>query len=246
MNSRAKLTTGYVEVFRRDLSVSWEYVSLPNRVATSVRGEVEELSLKSRARLAWVANNTSVEFAAMITLTYPAIFPKDGKVVKSHLKRFLQRLKRRCGSVSYLWFIEFQRRGAPHFHVLVTKEGGAVGRGWLSKAWFEVVGSRDEKHILAGTRVEFLRSKDGAARYVSKYAYKTWQKSVPEDYRNVGRFWGHSVDVKPKPKGKFDVTCDGEIESLLRHVGVDDVDVERKYRVYFGVAQDVAELLCAG
>lgn len=42
---------------------------------------------------------------------------------------------------------------------------------------------------------EDVREQDGAKRYVLKYALKPYQKKVPKDYQDVGRFWGCSRDV---------------------------------------------------
>ncbi|GAH86880.1 unnamed protein product, partial [marine sediment metagenome] len=55
----------------------------------------------------------------MVTLTYPAVFPKNGKVVKKHLNVMLKWLKYRLPAKNYLWFFEWQRRGAPHVHILL-------------------------------------------------------------------------------------------------------------------------------
>lgn len=165
------------------------------------------LSKKSRQRLAFVANNTRVVFRTMVTLTYPKEYPCDGTLVKKHLDSFLKWCKRRFGAPSYLWFLEFQKRGAPHIHLLLdapmpqTEMERRLLFGEVSQAWYRIVKSGDELHLRAGTRVERIRKPDGAARYCLKYAYKTEQKCVPEQYRNVGRFWGCSRDVAPdKPR----------------------------------------------
>ena len=63
--------------------------------------------------------------------------------------------------------------------------------------WYRIVGSGDEKHLQAGCRTERLRKPDGARRYVVKEATKMYQKVVPAEYRNVGRFWGCSRAVMP-------------------------------------------------
>jgi hypothetical protein len=92
--------------------------------------------------------------------------------------------------------MEFQERGAPHFHVLINQ---AVSRVWLSQVWYRVVGSGDVRHMVAGTRSEPLRELHAAAAYASKYAAKQGQKDVPEGFTDVGRFWGvFNTSVKPE------------------------------------------------
>jgi len=175
------------------------------------RGEVTEFSDKSRARLAFVANNTDVTFRTMVTLTYPREFPRDGRTVKKHLARFLQKWQRYTQGSSVLWFLEFQQRGAPHVHILTStalpsrRVDAKNLRLWVSHQWFRICDSGDYKHLLAGTQVARVRNTECTGAYAVKYAAKMEQKRVPPEYRNVGRFWGHTADVKPKPY--FEVAC---------------------------------------
>ena len=162
-----------------------------------------------------MAQNTDVHFRNMITLTYPKEFPSDGLTVKYHLHQFLTWLRKDTGGCSYLWFLEFQARGAPHIHILYdtpypkrNRQAYTDLRLRVSMAWYRIVGSKDEKHLSAGTRVERLRKPDGAARYATKYAWKMKQKAVPPAYQNVGRLWAASRDVKPRPLGFVRATED--------------------------------------
>jgi hypothetical protein len=98
-----------------------------------------------------------------------------------------------------LWFLEFQKRGAPHIHVLMGKDV-EIDREWFASTWFRIVGSNDAKHYrvhLHAKQWQKVYSEDGCERYVAKYAHKTFQKVVPEGFENVGRFWGHPHHVKP-------------------------------------------------
>jgi hypothetical protein len=172
---------------------------------SSGKSEIEFFTKDSRRRLAFVAANTHIIFTVMITLTYPKQFPANGEIVKRHFKRFKDSLLRKF-PCSYLWCIEFQRRGAPHYHVLIDSILPLDDKKWVSKRWYDVVGSGDAKHLQAGTRTEKLRSKRGGNRYIVKYAGKMRQKKVPDGYEKVGRFWGHSRDVKPEPVGEIELT----------------------------------------
>lgn len=188
---------------------------LTERLEGSKRGVIESLSPASRKRLGFVAANGIPDLRSFITLTYPRSFPGDGKEVKRHLKMVLQSIRRRCPGVAYLWFLEFQARGAPHFHIFTDHElpeplvemkrklrprGAFVHKptqDWLSRRWFEIVDSGDEKHLAAGSCWEKVQKADGAARYVAKEAWKTFQKEVPKHFQNVGRFWGTSRGFMP-------------------------------------------------
>jgi hypothetical protein len=127
----------------------------------------------------------SETMSVLITLTYPREFPQDGRTVKRHWAAFRHWLTRR--RVRGEWFLEFQKRGAPHFHVFVDR---FVDYQEVAAAWYRIAGGGDRLHLAAGTRVEQLREVYAAARYAEKYAVKAEQKEVPEGFEEVGRFWG--------------------------------------------------------
>lgn len=184
-------------------------------------GEIRGWSRKSRAnmlaRLATLDYKPlmgRIEQPAMVTLTYPRQWEKlapDGKTVKKHLIAFFKRYERAWGEPwCGVWKLEFQRRGAPHFHLLQIVPHGTAGdkrnkssrgrrllgeglpfRSWLSLIWADIVGSTGDdrkNHELSGTAVDFAegakaRNPKAAAAYFSKhgaYASKEYQNEVPE------------------------------------------------------------------
>ena len=89
------------------------------------RPKIKEFSRRSRKRLrhrlmAAKWNGIGPFCVYEVTLTYPDEFPKDGEEVKRHLDVFLKRLKRKYPGLAGAWKMEFQRRGAPHFHVIMV------------------------------------------------------------------------------------------------------------------------------
>lgn len=189
----------------------------PVRGVGGLRGNVTELSEAARGRLAaraWALSAEGHEPAAMITLTSPAnweqIYVADadgvslsgGRILKDHLAAFRKRLGRflarhGVGEWSALWFLEFQRRGAPHLHLLLfgcTLPAGVLRamRSWCGPAWSSIVGNpsryEQEKHKRSCSEVAKMRCKHFG--YAVKYATKTEQKLVPPEFRDVGRFWG--------------------------------------------------------
>lgn len=190
-----------IHIFKRDIVVKRIGEPVPEWCKPRKRGEIAEFTWNSRRNLAFTAANTDVSFRTMITLTYPASWPLDGRESKRHLAAFLQFLRRVDGDVDYLWFLEFQRRGAPHYHLLVSTPVWSFDRGHVSRRWYTIVGKLSDNHLLAGTRVEKLRSPEGGSRYAVKYALKMSQKMVPHAYQNCGRFWGCSGRVRPRLRG---------------------------------------------
>lgn len=162
------------------------------------RGSITGFSCGSGIRMRRYLRECIAEYGHMVTLTYPEGYPSDGTAVKYHLRRFLQEVrrwdKRNGGSTtgtekhSSFWFLEFQRRGAPHFHIFLNR---CPSKEWVSSKWYRIVDSDDIRHYHAGTRTEkLIAGRSGTISYASKYAAKLEQKTVPEGYENVGRFWG--------------------------------------------------------
>jgi hypothetical protein len=201
-----------VELYANDVVVKRQ--ALNRTPPKSPRGTVKEFSKASRRRLAFVASNTEVPFRTMVTLTYPSEYPSDGPTVKGHLREFLTWFQKETGGCEYLWFLEFQKRGAPHFHILTDwplprdRDNKLLWYGKVAGRWYIIVGSGDIKHLQAGTRTEKLRKPEGGRFYAVKYAQKCRQKKVPPEYQNVGRFWGHTRAVKPQVKAQYRCTED--------------------------------------
>lgn len=198
-----------------------------------VRGDVYEFSANSRKRLAFFAANTDVVFTSFITLTYPRNYTNDGKAVKRHLRAFLQYLRRVDQGVEYLWWLEFQRRKAPHYHIITSTDTNVYDKQGLSRRWAKIASDSDPDHILAGTRVERVKSGGSLARYCVKYAMKMYQKQVPKEYRNVGRFWGCSRGVEPKPRAVHSITNEDDLRLHLKRWLEDNRKRSTVYKTLF-------------
>ena len=198
---------------------------------------------KSLANLIFTINATDIEFHSMITLTYPKEYPANGAAVKEDLRVFTQWLQRRFDT-EVLWFLEFQERGAPHFHILTQKDCLTpemridAGMSWVRRIiqapWFlacfrfyqngsvqgfDYQDYRTEVLKIAKVNThdtfwELAKSENGMRNYAAKYASKMYQKEVPKKYTEVGRFWGSSKGVKPREIATID-TCEEEIRKML-------------------------------
>jgi hypothetical protein len=85
--------------------------------------------------------------------------------------------------------MEFQNRGACHFHLLVDKE---IDEDELKRIWYEIVGSGDSRHRNRGAHIAPIRKVESFKKYLSAYLTKEEQKTIPYFYSNAGRFWGYS------------------------------------------------------
>lgn len=151
------------------------------------RGIIKGFSTASRRRLMRMMGKIDKsEKPQFLTLTYPAEWPESPEVWKEQLIKFLKRMKYRFPEFSAIWKLEFQKRGAPHFHLLVWGLPTSGMQKFVSYHWYKVVGSGDEKHLTAGTQIQRIKSWRGVMSYAGKYLGKSQENfGLP-----VGRFWG--------------------------------------------------------
>lgn len=146
----------------------------------------------------------------VVTLTLPGKDVEicmDGRQVHRWRRSFLRRWRRRFGEGSaYAWKLEFQRRGAAHFAVVLPCPVNALASGapdlvalrqWVALTWYEVVGSQSATHLRAGTQTAMIRDLRALRSYivgelVKGKKSKEYQHVLPSDYTRVGRWWGVS------------------------------------------------------
>ncbi len=195
--------------------------------SAGARREITGWSRKSRAnmckcfaQLDYSPIVSTGRIPAMVTLTYPGDWvtvAPCGKAAKRHLDNWAGRYRTEWGEAArYIWKLEFQARGAPHFHLWLAPpthsgKAGLPFRKWLSKTWADVVDHPDPaeraNHECAGTAVDVLaglRASDPKrlAIYFTKHSSpnsqgaKEYQHVVPQAWRapgkGPGRFWGKS------------------------------------------------------
>ncbi|GEM_PF-6172499 len=150
-----------------------------------LKKDIYEFSKVSASALCYLVKNMMVEPRSMITLTYPANYPANGELVKKHLHSFLMGYWDKFSDGFYIWFLEFQKRGAPHFHILVSVDLSQCTGGLIRKyrrrdgqtLWF------DTNQVMHNWVSE---------RWAKIVATNKYWRSSPQDYekhRRVGCSW---------------------------------------------------------
>lgn len=179
----------------------------PDHLKDLKRGEVSGFSSASARRLAQTARNAFPALVSQFVLTYHESNP-DGVTAKRHLDSWLKALKRAAPGVGYLWVLEFQTRGVPHFHVWVTCEWSEALWKRLGAAWNRIAEPDSPEHLWWHTEPRCERGKVqmayipwdmGNGNYLTKYLDKQAQKAVPEGFGWAGRWWGSSRGLVPAP-----------------------------------------------
>lgn len=112
---------------------------------------------------------------------------------KARLDAFARRWYRRFGDDPLaIWAKEFQKRGVVHYHLCLLRPDEELWRvrHFVSRAWYELVGSRDERHLAAGTNVKAADSHHGLSEYLKREVGKWRQKMPPAGLDAPGRMWG--------------------------------------------------------
>jgi hypothetical protein len=149
---------------------------------------------------------------AFLTLTYPGDWLAVASTAsdsKKHLRALQKRFERSFGRPFFaVWKMEFQHRGAPHFHLLAPIPVGVHFAEWLSSAWAEIVNhpnpEEKAKHLLAGTGTDIAKgiNADSPQRISYYFSKHSSANKGPKEYQNippaqwieagsVGRFWGY-------------------------------------------------------
>ncbi len=156
----------------------------------SIRGKVTEFSRKSRRRLLEFFARTAPTNTprVFLTLTYPSNM-SDAETGKAHLRAFLERVRRRYPRASAIWRIEYQERGAVHFHLLFFNLPFWKIES-IRAAWSEIIGEQNPR-----IGIETIRSKRGSTFYVSKYVAKLPDAALVSlsnlPYSHAGHHWGY-------------------------------------------------------
>jgi hypothetical protein len=248
--TRTKVSKLVIKCYKADVKIQF-YTDYSDRArkGSRKRKEIYQLSDKSVRNLKFNLRNVMHLMDSISTVTYPDDFPWFGNVIKKHIDILGKRLARK--GIMYVWVMEFQERGAGHFHIFTTKP---VDRQWIAKAWYEIVDSGDKKHLQAGTSVQYIVEEDDprlpsdrarykaqrakgnrnakrnyisrseAISYMVSYYKKESQKEVPFGFFKPGRFWSASRGLLQCSKK----VVQGDIKDLKRDFRV----VRRWYKAH--------------
>lgn len=170
----------------------------------SPRGKITGFSAGSRQRM--IDRFHKIEFrpnTKFLTLTYGDNYP-DAQTAKNHLRALFERIRRKWKNkqVSGIWRMEFQERGAIHFHIIFFNMPFWY-KDDVQKVWGEIIG--EDRPF---TRIEAIYSPNGVIYYASKYVAKVQHEESPgfisltylhaynlKYGEYIGRVWGVFNDV---------------------------------------------------
>jgi hypothetical protein len=164
------------------------------------RGKVTAFSHASRRRLLQTLagiDRSNEALPLFVGLTYPgAAWSPNPADWHTHLEAFYKRLCRRYPGcrISIIWRMEPQKRGAPHFHLLIFGVP-YLPYTWVGAVWSAIVGG-DAVHAARCSSVQKVKSWRGVMSYASKYMGKAsgggavFTDTDGQALMEVGRHWG--------------------------------------------------------
>lgn len=166
------------------------------------RGEkIKEFSVNSKRRLSQKLNQIRFDLYAtrfFVTLTFHDDFPVTGLDLKKMLDRFQKKLHSEINGLGLVWRLEFQDRGAPHFHFFVLSEKRSCGftKNHLSRiirdSWFSLFDFVSESHKIFGCDIREIVDDSKTCSYICKYVGKIDESSK---HPGFGRRWGTSNNL---------------------------------------------------
>lgn len=187
-----------------------------------IRKPIIEFSPGSRRRMLKKTTGLYGE-VYFLTLTFGRQFP-DAFEGKQFLQRFLKRFFRKYPKMLVVWRLEFQKRGAVHFHLILVSAKSlnpTLLKIWCQKFWHSLLKKTDYWQGLATAQyscnLKVASGKNAARAYITKYAAKG-----DIDCAEVGRRWGICGDQE---------SCTKKISTRLS---------DREQRIFF---EDVSQIL---
>ena len=151
-----------------------------------------------------------------LTLTYHSI-PTSGKVVKEHLHTIRKNIIDRYPDSVLIWKLEFQMRGAPHYHLIMitkstvelgdymyknnqelsyydrnTKEHKKTGlkgfRSYIQHRW-NIILDEDDQHFNSGIQIDKVRNPKGLPHYLTNYIAKERKADSHKEKQHIVPEW---------------------------------------------------------
>lgn len=158
------------------------------------RGEIKDFTRASQKRFMkscalWEPMGQLI----FVTLTYPRTWPEPEERMK-HFKKFQAVLRKSRPNWAGCWKLEYQRRGAPHYHAVfetgLSHPDLADCQQFVQRVWDDCIETSGR------TEVKFPRNPARAKYYLTKevgkmvQTSKTFRDNCDVDIVHKGRFWG--------------------------------------------------------
>lgn len=160
--------------------------------------DIKTFSFKSRKRFFEFfasLNYSRYGVPLFVSCTYHFDYSSDRKSLKYFLKKFYQNLKYKLPPFDLIWKLEYQKRGAPHFHFGLFPKSKSDNfdcdsiKNYIVRAWLKLKACKCPACTIFSCDVRVMKDYSHAMIYMSKEFCKLQDRYEDHD---LGRVWGHS------------------------------------------------------
>ena len=164
--------------------------------------DIKSFSKKSRKHLFEIFNKLNYSkygIPLFLSATWHNDAPDTMREIKSTLKKFRQMLDRKFNSFHYIWKLEYQKRGAPHFHILLFPLNpddifySEENEKFIKDKWLQLKSCKCKHCKEYGMKVISCYTRKMSVAYISKEIAKVQDRYEDHD---LGRIFGTSQNMK--------------------------------------------------
>lgn len=228
------ITRGTITVYEHMVTCKVSQAIQPDWLHGVTRGEVTaDFMGKKRKRMLDKMNSWRMprKHGLFVTMTYPNEYPHDWRRWKADFEKWRRALLRRFPDAQAVWRLELQRRGAPHFHVILYP-GERITvvdfAAWNDPVWAGIAHREDQYGGEFACNVRRIQSPGHAVAYAGKYASKYGQAPADADGviltpvdlgDTLGRQWGTVGKLNCAPYAVVSLAL-GTLDAVRRQAAV--------------------------
>lgn len=201
-NSPYRTIQNKLEIFN-NLIIIHDQTGLQHLLTPPIRKQydISSFSRNSRLRLMRITSRVLLRDYTDIlhaTFTFHNNFPTETVKIKELFRGFWKRLHYNYPDCHFIWRMQFQKRGAPHWHIIFLLKKGRFPknpeefRQPLSDLWLRTISETSIAASLYAVKCTRIDEVKKFFLYISKYCAK-----VDEDIESTynARRWGYSRDL---------------------------------------------------
>jgi hypothetical protein len=179
-----------------------------------LESDIKSFSSKSRKRLFNIfsrLNYSTYGTPLFLSLTWHYDSPDNRSELKLVLRNFIKRLFRLLPSFVYIWKLEYQSRGVPHFHILLfpndknVKLYSPARELLIQNHWISLKKCKCSACKFYSIKTVSMESYIMSVHYISKEIAKIQDRYFDHD---LGRVWGTSQNLRLDPLHSFECSVD--------------------------------------
>ena len=181
------------------------YISPENTPPERTEFDIKGFSKKSRKHLFEIFNKLNYSkygIPLFLSATWHYDAPDNMKQIKSFLEKYRQMLDRHFNKFHYIWKLEYQQRGVPHFHILLfplnptEKFYSVENEKFIKDKWNKLKVCKCIHCKNYSMKVIECRTRKMSIAYISKEIAKVEDRYEEHD---LGRIFGTSQGLKTEP-----------------------------------------------